>query len=77
MSEYRAFTVGTDGHFVGFEPIVCDTDDQAIEAAKRLLDGLAAEVWCADRMVARLATKESGAVTHKVQEGRMIPKTPS
>ena len=54
VAEYRAFTVGTDGHFVGFEPIVCDTDDQAIERAKRLLDGRAIEVWCAERLIAKL-----------------------
>ena len=54
VAEYRAFTVGTDGHFVGFEPIVCDTDDQAIERAKQLLDGRAIEVWCAERLIAKL-----------------------
>jgi hypothetical protein len=54
MAGYRAFTVGTDGHFVGFEPIVCDTDDQAVARAKHLLDGRAIEVWCAERLVAKL-----------------------
>jgi hypothetical protein len=55
VQEYRAFTVGSDGHFVGFEPIVCDTDDQAIEGAKRMLDGRDVEVWCAARLVAKLS----------------------
>jgi hypothetical protein len=54
VAEYRAFTIGADGHFVGFEPIVCDDDAQAIERAKRLLDGRDIEIWCGDRLVTRL-----------------------
>jgi hypothetical protein len=57
VAEYRAFTMGTDGHFVGFEPIVCDTDEQAVERAKRLLDGHDIEVWRADRLVIHLKRK--------------------
>ena len=54
MAEYRAFTVGIDGHFVGFEPIICDGNAAAIERAKRLLDVRDIEVWCADRLVAKI-----------------------
>jgi hypothetical protein len=54
VAEYRAFTVGADGHFVGFEPIVCDTDDQAIERAKRLVKGHGIEVWSGGRLIAKL-----------------------
>jgi hypothetical protein len=39
MAEYRAYTVGVDGHFVGFEPLTCADDAEAIEKAKRLVDG--------------------------------------
>jgi hypothetical protein len=35
--EYRAYLVGIDGHFVGYEPIVCADDAEAIEKAKRWL----------------------------------------
>jgi hypothetical protein len=28
MAEYRAFPVGIDRHFIGFEPLVCDSDDE-------------------------------------------------
>jgi hypothetical protein len=38
-AEYRVYTVGTDGDFLGFEPLLCDDDEQAVEQAKRLLDG--------------------------------------
>jgi hypothetical protein len=37
MPDYRAYTVGRDGHFTGFEPLVCADDAEAIEVATRLL----------------------------------------
>ena len=37
MVEYRAYTVDRDGHFLGFEPLVCANDAEAIEQAKRLI----------------------------------------
>ena len=39
--------------------IVCDTDEQAIERAKRLLDGRDVEVWCADRLVTKLKPQKA------------------
>jgi hypothetical protein len=39
VAEYRAFTVGSDGHFSGFEPLICAND---------------AELWSGDRLVVRL-----------------------
>ncbi len=36
MAEYRAYTLGCDEHFTGFEPLVCADDAEAIEQAKRL-----------------------------------------
>jgi hypothetical protein len=38
MADYRAYFVGRDGHFVGYEPLVCADDVEAIEKAKRLVD---------------------------------------
>jgi len=34
MADYRAYTVGLDGRFIGFEPLVCANDAEAIERAK-------------------------------------------
>jgi len=45
MPEYRAFIVGPDGHFSGFEEMVCDDDSKAIERAERLVDGHDVELW--------------------------------
>jgi hypothetical protein len=39
MAEYRVYTLGSDGHFTGFKPLLCDDDTQAIEKAKQILDG--------------------------------------
>jgi hypothetical protein len=39
MADYRTYTVGVDGHFVGFELLTCTNDTEAIEKAKRLVDG--------------------------------------
>jgi hypothetical protein len=60
MAEYRAYTVGDDGHFSGYEPLVCGDDAEAIELARRLFNGHDIELWCLERMVTRLA-----AITEK------------
>jgi hypothetical protein len=59
MAEYRTLPVGIDRHFIGFEPLVCDSDEEAIAEAKRLVDGKDVEPWCGERWVIRLeaATK--------------------
>jgi hypothetical protein len=58
VAEYRVDTVGGDGHFTGFE-LVCADDSEAIEKAKRLIDGNDIELWTGGRFVTRLepATK--------------------
>jgi hypothetical protein len=57
MAEYRAYTVGVDGHFIGFEPLVCRDDADAMTTAKRMVDGHAIEVWSGERFVVRLESK--------------------
>jgi hypothetical protein len=54
VAEYRAYTVGHDGHFTGFEPLVCADDAEAIEKAKRLVEKHDVELWSGDRIVIRL-----------------------
>jgi hypothetical protein len=56
--EYRAYTVGSDGHFVDFAALVCADDAEAIDKAKRLVDGHDVELWNRGRLVIRLARKE-------------------
>jgi len=57
MTEYRAYTVGPDGHFVGFEPLVCADDADAIKRAQQLLSSQDIELWCGARFVIRLEHK--------------------
>jgi len=52
--EYRAYTVGRDGHLNGFEPFVCFSDDEAIEKAKQLAVRHDVELWNLDRLVTRI-----------------------
>jgi hypothetical protein len=54
MAEYRAYAVGVDGHFIGFEPLICADDAEAIEKARRLVDGHDIELWNGVRFVVRL-----------------------
>ena len=57
MEEYRAYVVGFDGHFIGFEALVYADDAEAIEKAKRLVDRYDIELWSGARLVTRLAAK--------------------
>ena len=59
MAEYRAYTLGTDGHFVDFEALNCADDPEAIAKAKCLVDGHDVELWSGERFVIQLeaATK--------------------
>jgi hypothetical protein len=39
MADYRAYTLGHEGHFIGHRAFVCENDADAIEWAKQLVDG--------------------------------------
>ena len=52
MADYRAYLLGSDGHFFDVVPLVCETDTEAIEKAKQLVDGHDVELWQLDRKVA-------------------------
>jgi hypothetical protein len=57
MADYRAYIVGDDDHFLGFQEMVCRDDGEAVANAKRLLDHHDIEVWSGDRFVIRLRHK--------------------
>ena len=48
MADYRAYSVGLDGHFIRIDGIVCANDTEAIEKAKRYVDDHDIELWCGD-----------------------------
>jgi hypothetical protein len=51
VEEYRAYFLGRDGHFNGYEPLVCANDEVAIESAKRLVNKYGIELWSGARLV--------------------------
>ncbi len=54
MPEYRVYRI-KDGHTAGVPAILsCDTDQEAIEKANQLLDGLDVELWQGARVVAKI-----------------------
>jgi hypothetical protein len=57
VTEYRAYFVGRDGHFIGFEALVCADDAEAIEKAGRLVGRYAIELWSGERLVTLLEAK--------------------
>lgn len=54
MVEYRAYFVGSDGHFVRFVGLSCSDDAEAIEQARRLIANEDIELWSGDRFIIRL-----------------------
>jgi hypothetical protein len=75
MPEYRAYTVGADGHFIGFEPLVCADDAEATERAQRLVNGHDVELWTGPRLVAKLSHIPCAPLSsHTIEKGKLIPK---
>jgi hypothetical protein len=77
MPEYRAYKIGSEGHFFEAVPLVCADDAEAMEKAKQLVTGNDVELWERTRKVAVFKNecqKSGGAITHEVHDGRMISK---
>jgi hypothetical protein len=53
-SEYRVYAVGSDGHFVGCNEMICRDDGEAVAKAKRLASDSDIEIWNRSRFVIRL-----------------------
>jgi hypothetical protein len=60
VAEYRAFTIGPDEHFTGFEPLICADDAEAIAQAKLLADDHDIELWSGNRLVIRIRASRLG-----------------
>ena len=60
VNEYRAFTVGDDGHVTGARALVCENDEDATVWVKQLLDGHDIELWSGERFVIRLDHRGNG-----------------
>jgi hypothetical protein len=51
---YRAYFIDKDDRVESFKPVEADSDEEALAAAKQLVNGHDVEVWLLDRMVGRL-----------------------
>ena len=58
MVDYRAYFVGSDGHFVRFVGLSCSDDVDAIEQARRLIEDQDIELWSGERFIIRLPQKQ-------------------
>ena len=56
-AQYRAYFVEADGHFIGFEPMICRDDAEATNV-RRLLNHQDIEAWNCGRLVLKLEAKE-------------------
>ena len=75
MADYRAYIVGDDGHFIGFEPMICRDDAEAVAKAQGLVAGHDVEIWSGERFVKCLNSPDRpDAVSHEIIDGRMVPK---
>jgi hypothetical protein len=74
MPEYRAYSLGEDGHFTGYEPLVCSNDGEAIARAKLLSQRHGVELWSGLRLVSSTPKQATRAVTYEIHEGCMVPK---
>ena len=54
MTEYRAYIVGVDGHFVSCRAFGRADDSEAIIWAKQLVDGHDVELWSGVRLIGQL-----------------------
>jgi hypothetical protein len=51
MPEYRAYVVGSDGHFIAVVELECADDGEALQQARQLVDGHDIELWQRDRRI--------------------------
>jgi hypothetical protein len=52
MHGYRAYIIGQDGRIQDRVDLFCESDDDAKERAKQLVDGHAVELWDDARQIA-------------------------
>lgn len=58
MVDYRVYIIGSDGHLYRSVLLDCIDDAEAVEQAKKQLDGHDIELWHIDRKVAILDHKQ-------------------
>jgi hypothetical protein len=59
MGHYRAYVIGSDGHFIKAVDIDCPDDKAATEQAKLLVEGNAVELWQRGRIIGQIDGKRA------------------
>lgn len=54
MPTYRAYLIDENDRVTSYRPIDADSDAEALQAARPLVDGCDVEVWQLDRRIGRL-----------------------
>jgi hypothetical protein len=55
MPTYRAYLIDEDDRVASYKPLEADSDSEAMQAARRFVEGFDVEVWHLDRKIGRLA----------------------
>jgi hypothetical protein len=73
MPAYRAYIIGSDGHFRDAIAMNCDSDEAATRRADNLAKAEAVdiELW---QQARKVGTFKRQCVTHEVHDGRLISK---
>jgi hypothetical protein len=58
MTDYRAYFIGSDGHFCKSVVVDAPHDAAAIAAVEQLVDGHDVELWQRDRKIAKFEQKK-------------------
>ncbi len=59
MPAYRAYLIDEHDRVASYRPIDADSDAEALQAARALVDGCDVEVWQLDRRIGRLERAKS------------------
>jgi hypothetical protein len=62
MLDYRIYTFTSDNHIADAAVINCETDQEAIEKARQLMEGRDIEVWQRARRLARIKASEGTGI---------------
>jgi hypothetical protein len=65
VPEYRAFTVGPDGHFTGHEDMICRDDGEAVIKAMRLMNSQDQDIENLERRSSGYEAETKGKVRRR------------
>jgi hypothetical protein len=71
MTYYRIYELDHSKHIGAVHPVICTSDAEAIQVARRFTDRAAVEVWAGIRLVARFEHQGSGPCSEL--EGQSSP----